>query len=139
MQQFIPLILMGVLMYALLIRPQRKRAAAQQALLSSIAVGDRVMTTSGLYGVVMSETDEVLVIGVAPGVDLHVVRAAVARKVADDAPGAPSVDDLVGVYQEEDPEELLELGPGTADDRTEPPAGGSNAADNGAGHNGEAA
>jgi len=96
MQLLFPLILFGG-MYAFMIRPQRRRLAEQRALLASVAVGDRVMTTSGLYGVVVSETDEVLVLGVAPGVDLHVARGAVSRKVADDAPGAPAVEDLVGV------------------------------------------
>lgn len=96
MQLLFPLILFGG-MYAFMIRPQRRRLAEQRALLASVAVGDRVMTTSGLYGVVVSETEEVLVLGVAPGVDLHVARGAVSRKVADDAPGAPAVEDLVGV------------------------------------------
>ena len=113
--QFIPLILMGSLLYLFMIRPQRRRLADQRALLASVTIGDRVMTTSGLYGVVVSENDDVLVLGVAPGVDLHLARGSVARKLADDAPGAPAVEDLVGV--EADSPEALGAG-STVDEAT---------------------
>ena len=49
---FLPLIVIMLLMYLFLIRPQQKRVKEQQALVRSLAPGDEVLLNSGIHGVV---------------------------------------------------------------------------------------
>ncbi|OLF19590.1 preprotein translocase subunit YajC [Actinophytocola xanthii] len=73
--------LLGVMMY-FMSRRQRRAQEQQVQLQSSLAVGDRVMTTSGLYGTVTDTTDDATVsIEIAPGVETEWLRAAVREKV----------------------------------------------------------
>lgn len=50
------------LMYFMAIRPQKKEKKRMQELLSSIAVGDSILTTSGFYGVVLDMTDDTVIV-----------------------------------------------------------------------------
>lgn len=50
------------LMYFIAIRPQQKEKKKQQELLSSVAVGDSVLTTSGFYGVIIDMTDDTVIV-----------------------------------------------------------------------------
>jgi preprotein translocase subunit YajC len=56
------LALIGVVMYFLLIRPQKKQQKQMQSMLSTLEVGDSVVTTSGFYGVVIDIMDEVVIV-----------------------------------------------------------------------------
>jgi preprotein translocase subunit YajC len=81
----LPLLLMfgllGVMMY-FMTRRQRRAQEQQQALQNSLEVGDRVMTTSGLYGTVTDAEDSATIsIEIAPGVETEWIRAAVREKV----------------------------------------------------------
>ena len=58
--QFAPLVLMIVLFYFLLIRPQRKRDKAEREMRNSIAVGDEISTIGGFIGRVVNIKDDVL-------------------------------------------------------------------------------
>ena len=49
-------------MYFIAIRPQQKEKKKMQELLSSIAVGDSVLTTSGMYGVIIDMTDDTVIV-----------------------------------------------------------------------------
>ncbi|MDO5142018.1 MAG: preprotein translocase subunit YajC [Eubacteriales bacterium] len=60
--QFLPLIVLIVLFYFMLIRPQRKRDKAEREMRNSIAVGDEISTIGGFIGRVVSVKDDVLVI-----------------------------------------------------------------------------
>jgi preprotein translocase subunit YajC len=83
---FLPLILMGGVFYFLLIRPQQKRARAQQELLSAVDVGDEVITTAGIYGVV-SEIDEdggTVTIEISPGTRIRMLKSGIARRLVDE-------------------------------------------------------
>ncbi|MDF2537593.1 MAG: hypothetical protein K0S76_614 [Herbinix sp.] len=53
---------LGLLLYFMLIRPQKKQQKAAQAMLSTIASGDSVLTSSGMYGVVIDVMDEVVIV-----------------------------------------------------------------------------
>lgn len=53
---------LGVLMYFTMIRPQKKQQKKQAELMSSIAIGDSVLTTAGFYGVVIDVMDEVIIV-----------------------------------------------------------------------------
>ena len=48
--------------YFFAIRPQKKRQKAQEALIASVEVGDSILTTSGFYGVVIDNSDEVVIV-----------------------------------------------------------------------------
>ena len=55
-------IFFGALIYFMIIRPQKKQQKKQDELMSSIAVGDSILTTSGFYGVIIDMVDEDVII-----------------------------------------------------------------------------
>jgi preprotein translocase subunit YajC len=73
----VPLVLVGALFFFLLILPERKKQKQRQKMLDALKKGDRVMTTSGIHGSVVSTTPEVVVLQVAENVRLRFSRAAV--------------------------------------------------------------
>ena len=83
---FLPLILMGGVLYFIMIRPQKRQRQAQQSLLNSLEVGDDVMTAGGIFGTIVDidEDDDVLTVEVAPGTQLRMIRAGISRKLIED-------------------------------------------------------
>ncbi|MEI7057000.1 preprotein translocase subunit YajC [Nocardioides sp. CCNWLW239] len=83
--EFLPFIVIIVLFYFLLIRPQQKRAKQARELQLNLQPGDRVMLTSGLFGTVaeVEETTTNIKVEIADGVVIQVVRQAVAQKVTE--------------------------------------------------------
>ena len=83
---FLPLIVIMLLMYMFLIRPQQKRVKEQQALVRSLAAGDEVLLNSGIHGVVKEVEEEsgVVWLEVAQDLELKVLRTAVERKFQTD-------------------------------------------------------
>jgi len=58
----LPMVLFIGLMYFMIMRPQKKEQKRVQAMLSSMAVGDSIVTTSGFYGVIIDLTDEDVIV-----------------------------------------------------------------------------
>jgi preprotein translocase subunit YajC len=118
----LPLLLMfgllGLMMY-FMSRRQRKAQQQQLDLQSSLNVGDRVMTTSGMYGTVCdTSSDTTIGIEIAPGLETEWLRAAVREKVN---PDVVTDDDEEYVDEvEDDDEELV---------NNEPPAVAEDTAD----------
>ena len=83
---FLPLLLMGVVFYFLLIRPQSQRRRAQMEMQSDVEVGDEVVTTAGIYGTITDIDDDygIVTVEVAPNTDVRMARAAIAQRVVDD-------------------------------------------------------
>ncbi len=82
---------MFVIMYMLLIRPQQKRVREQQALQRAVEIGDEVITTSGIYGVITAMDDDDMWIEVADNIEFRMARGAVLRRVQPvDAAAEPS-------------------------------------------------
>jgi preprotein translocase subunit YajC len=82
---------MLVLMWALLIQPQRRRQQKQARLLSELAVGDEVVTLGGLFGRVQSVEDDAVMLEIAPQTTVRVAKSAVAaRAAATEAEKAPA-------------------------------------------------
>jgi preprotein translocase subunit YajC len=75
------LILLFGVMYAVMIRPQQKRARDHQALVAAVQVGDEVMTTAGIFGMVTAVDGDVISIEISPGVVMRVARAAIGRRI----------------------------------------------------------
>ncbi len=87
--QFAPILLLVVIFWLLIFRPQQKRAKAQQEMLSKISRGDTVVTTGGIVGKVTKAVDgEDLEVEIAQGTRVKVVRGMVAdvRSRANPAP-----------------------------------------------------
>ena len=78
MASLILLLAMFVLLWVLLIRPQRQKQQKQQQLLSSVEPGDEVLTVGGLYGIVrdIDEEDD-LIVEIAEGIQVRIARRAV--------------------------------------------------------------
>lgn len=74
---FVPILLMIVVFYFLLIRPQQKKAKDHQKMLESIDTGDEVITAGGIVGVVANRKDKTLVIKVAENVKIEVLKSAI--------------------------------------------------------------
>lgn len=89
MEALILLAVTFLLMWVLFILPQQRRLRAHQAVVARLEVGDEVMATSGLYGTVTELDDEVVHLEVAPGTVVRLARAAVARRLADEAVEPP--------------------------------------------------
>ncbi|MEG0829001.1 MAG: preprotein translocase subunit YajC [Anaerovoracaceae bacterium] len=82
----LPLVLLLVVMYFLLIRPQKKREKAVNAMRSSISVGDEIITIGGICGKIVKTKDESLVIQVgADKVKFEIMRWAVSKVVENGA------------------------------------------------------
>ena len=75
--------LLGVL-WAVMIRPQRRKQAVQQQMLSDLAIGDEILTAGGIYGTIDAiDADEVSV-EIAPGTKIRIAKRAVAAIIPDE-------------------------------------------------------
>lgn len=81
---FVPLILLFVVFYFLLIRPQQKQQKARKEMLSALKKGDRVVTIGGVHGVIKEIDDTTISLRVADNLNLKFARAAVDRIVEDE-------------------------------------------------------
>ena len=79
LMSFLPLILMFVVLYFLMIRPQMKRAKEHKALISALAKGDEVVTAGGVVGKITDVEDAYVTIdiGSESPVNVHVQKQAV--------------------------------------------------------------
>lgn len=76
----IPLLLMILIFYFLLIRPQMKKTKEHKSMLAALQVGDRVVTSGGVHGEIKSITPETVTLQVDDKVKIKVDRSALARK-----------------------------------------------------------
>ena len=85
---FAPLILVFVVFYFLLIRPQQKKAKEHRQMLGQLKRNDEVMTSGGIYGKVVNLTDAVATLEVAPNVRIRVHRPQISQVVTGEKPPA---------------------------------------------------
>ena len=74
---FLPIILMFVLLYFLMIRPQMKRAKEHKTMLDALQKGDEVITAGGVLGRVSKMGDAYVTVEIAPNTEVAVQKAAV--------------------------------------------------------------
>jgi preprotein translocase subunit YajC len=77
--------------FFLIVRPQRRRAAAHQRFVATLSVGDEVMTSGGVFGTIRGLQDDTVELEVAPRTVIRVARPAIAQPtgvVATDATDA---------------------------------------------------
>jgi preprotein translocase subunit YajC len=80
----VPILLMFVIFYFLLIRPQQKTQKEHKAMLQTLGKGDRVVTNGGIHGQIVEAKEEVLTVAITDSVRVKVDRSAVARKVVSE-------------------------------------------------------
>jgi preprotein translocase subunit YajC len=78
------LVLMIVIFYFLLIRPQKRRDAERRKLLSSLQSGTKVIFSGGILGTIANVKEKTLVVRVADGVKVEILRAAVLQVLSGD-------------------------------------------------------
>ena len=87
--QFLPLVLIFIVFYFLLIRPQQRKAKEHRVTLDALRRGDRVVTGGGIIGtVVRVDSPEEVVVDIAEGVRVRVVRSTITGVVAKPNPAA---------------------------------------------------
>lgn len=74
---FLPIILMFVLLYFLMIRPQMKRAKEQKAMIDALQKGDEVITAGGVLGRITKVSDAYITVEIAANIEVSVQKAAV--------------------------------------------------------------
>ena len=75
---FIPLILIFLIFYFLLIRPQQKKQKEHKVLLDSIKRGDEILSSGGILGKVIKVDNDKLTVEIAKGVNVIIIRSTVA-------------------------------------------------------------
>ncbi|MFT4083261.1 MAG: preprotein translocase subunit YajC [Nocardioides sp.] len=102
----LPLLLIVVVFWFLLIRPQQRRAKEARAMQNALGPGERVMLTSGIFGEVVRIEDDHIVVSIADGVEIKVVRAAIGNvippDVADDSDSSGGLGDSDGSVDDVD-------------------------------------
>ncbi|TAN63474.1 preprotein translocase subunit YajC [bacterium] len=73
-----PLILLFVIFYFLLIRPQQKKAKEHKEMLSKVSSGDNVVTNGGIHGKVTGVAEDSITVEIAPNVRVKVAKDAIA-------------------------------------------------------------
>jgi len=85
---FIPLILMFVIFYFLLIRPQQKKTKEHRQMVDNLKTGDRIITSGGLHGRVTGVSESALTVEIAEKVRVKVNRASVTALLQTTPPPA---------------------------------------------------
>ena len=86
----VPLLLIGVVFYLLVLRPQKARQKAQAAMIAAVAPGSSIMTTAGLFGTVVANSTEEVSIEIAPGVVIRMIPATIAKVIPVEEPAPDS-------------------------------------------------
>jgi len=74
---FVPLIFIFIIMYFVMIRPQKKRQEQQQKLIASLKTGDRVVTNAGIHGLISNVKENTVLVKVADNVKIEMDKSAI--------------------------------------------------------------
>jgi preprotein translocase subunit YajC len=85
---FIPLILMFVIFYFLLIRPQQKKTKEHRQMIDNLKTGDRIITSGGLHGRITGVSESALTVEIAEKVRVKVNRSSVSALMQTSPPPA---------------------------------------------------
>ncbi|WP_077685494.1 preprotein translocase subunit YajC [Tessaracoccus aquimaris] len=81
MELILLMVAMFAIMYFLMIRPQQKKMRKDQEMRAQLGEGDRVLLTSGIFGTIAHVGERQMIVELAPGVEITVLKGNVARKV----------------------------------------------------------
>lgn len=82
----IPIVLMFVIFYFLLIRPQQKKAKEHREMISQVRKGDRIVTSGGLHGRITAVSDSTLTVEIADRVRVKIDRGNVSKVAQSSSP-----------------------------------------------------
>ena len=74
---FVPLIFIFIIMYFVMIRPQKKRQEQQQNLIAQLKTGDRVVTNAGIHGLISNVKETTVLVKVADNVKIEIDKSAI--------------------------------------------------------------
>ncbi len=74
---FVPLIFIFIIMYFVMIRPQKKRQEQQQKLIGNLKTGDRVVTNAGIPGLISNVKETTVLVKVADNVKIEIDKSAI--------------------------------------------------------------
>ena len=80
---FLPIIILFVIFYFLLIRPQQKKAKEHREMISNLKKGVRIITSGGIYGTIISIDDSTIGLEIAEKIKIKITRGNVAAVVSD--------------------------------------------------------
>lgn len=86
-----PLVLIFIIFYFLVIRPQSKRMKDHQEMLGALSKGDKVITGGGVFGTIKKTDDRFAIVEVAKGVEIKVLRATITGQQDDFKPKTEEV------------------------------------------------
>jgi len=87
---FLPIIILFAIFYFLLIRPQQKKAKEHKAMIENLKKGNRVVTSGGIFGTIISLDDTTIGLEIAEKVKIKVARSNIAGLVSDNDTQAKS-------------------------------------------------
>ena len=82
----VPILLIFVIMYLLMIRPQQKKMKAHKAMVDALRRGDQVVTSGGMIGKVVKVSDSEVEVELAPNVKVRVVRSTISHVMSKTEP-----------------------------------------------------
>lgn len=80
---FLPIIILFAIFYFLLIRPQQKKAKEHKAMIENLKKGNRVVTSGGIYGTILSLDETTIGLEIAEKVKIKVARGNIAALISD--------------------------------------------------------
>src|SRR5580765_402278 len=82
---FLPMIIVMGIFYVMLILPQQRQRKKTQAMLAALKNGDKVVTTSGIYGTVNGIDGDTIILKIADQVKIRIARSAIATVEAEES------------------------------------------------------
>ena len=80
----VPFALIFVLFYFLILRPQQKQSREKEAMLKDLKRGDKIVTSGGIVGRIISTTEDMITLEIAKGVNVQITRSSVTAKLESD-------------------------------------------------------
>ena len=78
---FVPFIFLFIIMYFVMIRPQKKRQEQQRKLIASLKTGDRVVTNAGIHGLISNVKETTVIVKVADNVKVEMEKSSIATVI----------------------------------------------------------
>lgn len=102
LETVIMMVAVFAVLYFLMIRPQKKRMDQHMAMQSALQPGDRVLLTSGIFGTIAHVGERQLIVELAPGVEITVLKGNIAKQVVADEEEFEFTDDYAAATDVED-------------------------------------
>ncbi|MGZ4450582.1 MAG: preprotein translocase subunit YajC [Nocardioides sp.] len=116
MGSILPFVLIALVFWLLIVRPQRRRQQELKNTQSSIGPGTEVMLGSGIFGTVVSVDEETLSLEVAPGTVVKVAKQAVIRVIAPEVAGVTDAAESTAISETPQATEATNETPPASDD-----------------------